>query len=481
MESLDPLGVQSFIHRRAFLGRGVTGIGSLALASLLDPALVGGALTKPGASRWTGSIHPLHFAPKAKRIIYLYMAGGPSHLETFDYKPTLTRMHGQPMPGSFTRGMPIAQLQGHKLVCLAPQHSFRRCGQSRQEISTIFPRLSTMADDICIIRSMVTEAINHDPAHTFMNTGTTISGRPAMGSWINYGLGSESDDLPGFVVLTSNGRFGQAQPIASRQWHSGFLPSRFQGVRFYSQGDPVLYLGRPKGISQARQRDIVDAVASLDSMHNDLVDDPEIATRITAYETAFRMQTSVPELIDLSDEPAHVLDLYGTGAADGSFASNCLLARRLAERGVRFIQLYHRDWDHHGSIKDHVKGTAAEVDQGAAALLLDLKQRGMLHETLVVWGGEFGRTPMAQGDGRDHHIKGFSIWLAGGGIKAGITHGATDEFGYAAVQDIVHVHDLHATILALFGIDHLRLVYRSQGRDFRLTDVAGNVVKPILA
>jgi len=481
MDNPDRLATLARIHRRTFLGRGVTGIGSLALASLLDPGLLKSAETNRKSDRWTGSIHPLHFAPKAKRIIYLYMAGGPSHLETFDYKPTLARMQGQPMPGSFTRGMPIAQLQGQKLVCLAPQHPFQRCGRSGQEISTIFPRLAAVADEICIIRSMVTEAINHDPAHTFMNTGTTISGRPAMGSWINYGLGSQSDDLPGFVVLTSNGRFGQAQPIASRQWHSGFLPSRFQGVRFYSQGDPVLYLGRPKGISPERQRDLVDAVATLDSMHNDLIDDPEIATRVAAYETAFRMQTSVPDLINLRNEPAHVLAMYGTEGADGSFAANCLLARRLAERGVRFIQLYHRDWDHHGSIKEHVKGTAAEVDQGATALVKDLKQRGMLDETLVVWGGEFGRTPMAQGDGRDHHIKGFSMWLAGGGVKGGITHGATDEFGYAAVDDIVHVHDLHATILALFGIDHLRLVYRFQGRDFRLTDVAGRVVKSIVA
>ncbi len=477
----DRLATLAKVHRRAFLARGATGVGSLALASLLEPSLLKSAETNRKSDRWTGAIRPLHFAPKAKRIIYLYMAGGPSHLETFDYKPTLARMQGQPMPGSFTRGMPIAQLQGQKLVCLAPQHPFQRCGQSGQEISTVFPRLAAVADELCIIRSMVTEAINHDPAHTFMNTGTTISGRPAMGSWINYGLESQSDDLPGFVVLTSNGRFGQAQPIASRQWHSGFLPSRFQGVRFYSQGDPVLYLGRPKGISQERQRDLVDTVATLDSMQNDLVDDPEIATRIAAYETAFRMQTSVPDLIDLRTEPAHVLRMYGTEGADGSFAANCLLARRLAERGVRFIQLYHRDWDHHGSIREHVKGTAAEVDQGATALIKDLKQRGMLDETLVVWGGEFGRTPMAQGNGRDHHIKGFSMWLAGGGIKGGITHGATDEFGYAAVHDIVHVHDLHATILALFGIDHLRLVYRFQGRDFRLTDVAGRVVKAILA
>ena len=326
------------------------------------------------------------------------MAGGPSHLETLDPKPALAKMHGKPMPGSFTRGMPIAQLQGQKLTCFAPQHPFVRCGQSGQELSAIFPRLAGVADELCIIRSMVTEAINHDPAHTFMNTGTTISGRPAMGSWINYGLGSENDSLPGFVVLTSTGRFGQAQPIATRQWHSGFLPSRFQGVRFYSQGDPVLYLGRPRGVTRGRQRDVVDAVEQLNAMEDRLVDDPEIATRVSAYETAFRMQTSVPELIDLKDEPRHVLDLYGTEGGDGSFAANCLLARRLAERGVRFIQLYHRDWDHHGAIKEHVAGTAREVDQGAAALIKDLKQRGMLDDTLV----DLGRRvrPHADGPGR---------------------------------------------------------------------------------
>jgi hypothetical protein len=409
------------------------------------------------------------------------MAGGPSHLETLDFKPALARMNGQPMPESFTKGKPIAQLQGKKLVCFGPQHAFRRSGQSGQEICEIFPQIGTIADEICIIRSMVTEAINHDPAHTYMNTGTTISGRPAFGSWLNYGLGSECDNLPGFVVLTSLGKFGQAQPIASRQWHSGFLPSRFQGVEFHSKGDPVLYVGNPQGVDRRRQRDVVATVQQLDRLQDEVVDDPEIATRISAYETAFRMQASVPELMDISDEPRSILKLYGTAGGDGSFAANCLLARRLAERGVRFIQLYHKDWDHHGSIREHVAGTAREVDQGAAALIKDLKQRGMLDETLVVWGGEFGRTPMAQGDGRDHHIKGFSLWLAGGGIKPGITLGATDELGYEAVQDVVHVNDLHATLLHLFGIDHERLTYRYQGRDFRLTDVAGRLVKSIIA
>ena len=469
------------INRRTFLG-GAAGVGSIALASLMNPGLLRGADATGGKpERWTGVINPLHFAPKAKRLIYLYMAGGPSHLETLDYKPKLAAMNGRPMPGSFTAGMPIAQLQGQKLNCFAPQHPFEKYGKSGQEICSIFPEIGTVADEICIIRSMVTEAINHDPAHTYMNTGTTISGRPAMGSWINYGLGSDNQDLPGFVVLNSFGKFGQAQPIAARQWHSGFLPSRFQGVQFQSKGDPVLYVRDPKGIDRDRQRDVVEAVQALNAIEEREIADPEIATRISAYETAFRMQASVPELMDVSGEPKHILDMYGTQGGDGSFAANCLLARRLAERGVRFIQLYHKDWDHHGNIKHDVAGTAAEVDRGAAALIKDLKQRDMLKDTLVIWGGEFGRTPMAQGNGRDHHMKGFSIWMAGGGIKPGISHGATDELGYSSVQDVVHVNDLHATILRLFGIDHKRLTYKFQGRDFRLTDVAGNPIAAIMA
>ncbi|MDX2037721.1 MAG: DUF1501 domain-containing protein [Isosphaeraceae bacterium] len=475
--------------RRSFLGSTSRGIGSLALAGLLAPRLLtaedrpeldrSGA--RPAVERWRGVIDRPHFAPKAKRVIYLYMAGGPSHLETLDHKPKLAEMHGKPMPESFTKGKPIAQLQGQKLTCFGPQIAFKRYGRSGQELASVFPEIGTVADHLCVIRSMVTEAINHDPAHTFMNTGTSIPGRPAMGSWLNYGLGAESDDLPGFVVLISTGKAGQSQPIAARQWHSGFLPGRFQGVEFRSKGDPVLYVGNPDGVDRTRQRDVVEAVQELNALENDVVDDPEIAARIAAYETAFRMQMSVPGLMDLKNEPKEVLDLYGTSGGDGSFAANCLLARRLAERGVRFIQLYHRDWDHHGRVKKDVETTAAEVDRGAAALIKDLARRGMLDETLIVFGGEFGRTPMAQGDGRDHHIKGFSLWLAGGGIKPGISHGATDELGYEAVEDIVHVNDLHATILRLFGIDHKRLTYRFQGRDYRLTDIAGNVVEKILA
>jgi hypothetical protein len=462
------------LSRRAFLGRSSGGLGLWALASLLR--------AETPTDRWRGVLQPLHHAPKAKRVIWLYMAGGPSHLETLDYKPKLAEMHGKPMPESFTKGQPIAQLQGAKLNCFGPQHAFKKCGQSGQEISTIFPQLAGVADELCIIRSLRTEAINHDPAHTFMNTGTTISGRPAMGSWLWYGLGSESENLPGFVVLTSTGRSGQQQPIAQRQWHSGFLPSQFQGVHLRSKGDPVLYVKSPDGIDTGRQRDVVDAVGSLNRLRLDAVDDPEIATRITQYEMAFRMQTSVPELMDISREPKNALDLYGAKPGDGSFASNCLLARRLAERGVRFIQLYHRDWDHHGGVKDQIAIVAKEVDQPMAALIQDLKSRDMLKDTIVVWGGEFGRTPMSQGgSGRDHHIKGFSMWLAGGGIKPGITHGATDELGYNAVEDVVHVHDLHATMLHLLGVDHKRLTYKFQGRDFRLTDVHGELVTKILA
>jgi Protein of unknown function (DUF1501) len=391
-------------------------------------------------------------------------------------------MDAQPMPESFTRGQPIAQLQGAQLRCFAPQHSFRRFGNSGQEIAEIFPHIGSIADDICIVRSLKTDAINHDPAHTFMNTGTTISGRPAMGSWLAYGLGCEAEDLPAFCVLTSTGRYGQSQPIAQRQWHSGFLPSRYQGIHLRGTGDPVLYLTNPQGIDAQRQRDVVDAVQQLNRLQDGIVDDPEIATRISQYEMAFRMQTSVPALRDFAQESPRTLANYGITGANGSFGANCLMARRLAERGVRFIQLYHRDWDHHGGVRANMQGSAGEVDQPAAALVKDLKARGMLDDTLIVFGSEFGRTPMAQGgSGRDHHMKGFSIWLAGGGIKGGISHGATDELGYNAVENVVEVHDLHATMLHLLGIDHLRLTYRFQSRDFRLTDVAGNVIEEILA
>lgn len=462
----------NWISRRTFLQRPGINVGAMALGSLLARSALGGEGNEDAARGSQGVIHPLHHPPRAKRIIWLYMAGGMTHLETFDPKPKLTEMHGQPMPESITKGQQIAQLQGQKLNCFAPQHPFKQWGQSGQWISEIFPNLGAKcADDLCIVRSLSTEAINHDPAHTFMNTGSMINGRPAMGSWLLYGLGAESDNLPGFVVMVSTGRFGQKQPIAARQWHSGFLPGQYQGVEFRGTGDPVLYVGNPPGVTQGQQRQLVSAIQSLNGLADQRWSDPEIATRIQQYELAFRMQSSVPELMDVTDEPQHVFDLYGTKGGDGSFASNCLLARRLAERGVRFIQLYHRDWDHHGAVKDHSAGTAKEVDQGVAALITDLKQRDMLKDTILVFGSEFGRTPMAQGDGRDHHLAGFTMWFAGGGFKPGFHYGATDEFGYHAVENKVSVHDIHATLLHLLGIDHQRFSVKFQGLDSRLTGV----------
>lgn len=476
MNSLDLMNrielARDLVSRRTFINRTAAGMGSIALGSLLNPQMLQG--DQPGFLR------ALHRPAKAKRVIFLVMAGGASHLETLDYKPRLGELHGKPMPESVTTGQPIAQLQGAKLSCLGPQHEFKRFGASGQYISSVFPHIGSIADEICIIRSMQTEQINHDPAHTFMNTGTSISARPSMGSWLWYGLGSECDNLPGFVVLVSVGG-GQNQPIAARQWSAGFLPSRFQGVQFQSQGDPVLYLQRPAGVTLGKQRDVIDAVQFLNRKFDSQVGDPEIATRISQYEMAFKMQKSVPDLIDISDEPKSVLDLYGVEKIDGTFGSNCLLARRMAERGVRFIQLYHRGWDHHGDIKNAVNTSAGFVDKPAAALVKDLKARGMLDETLVVWGGEFGRTPMAQGNGRDHHIRGFSWWMAGGGIQGGISHGNTDDFGYFATENVVHMHDFHATMMHLLGIEHERLTYKFQGRDFRLTDVHGRVISEILA
>ncbi len=466
------------VSRRAFLGR--AGIGSMGLASLLNPALM--QAERPQVDKWNGVLKKLHHKPKVKRVIHLCMAGGASHLETFDYKPKLRELNGKPMPKSVTEGQPIAQLQGkrNQLKCLGPQHDFKKFGKSGQHICGLFPEIGSVADDISIVRSMTTSAINHDPAHTLMNTGTTIAGRPSMGSWSLYGLGAETENLPGYVVLISAGG-GQDQPIAARQWHAGFLPSRFQGVQLRSKGDPVLYVNRPGGVDANRQRDVVDAVQSINQLQGAAVRDPEIATRIAQYEMAFRMQSSVPELVDISKEPKEVLEMYGAKPGDGSFASNCLLARRLAERGVRFIQLYHRGWDHHGNIKGGMQTTSKFVDRGCAALIKDLKRAGLFEDTLILWGGEFGRTPMAQGSGRDHHIKGFSIWFAGGGIKGGTSYGATDEFGYNAVENVIDVNDLHATILHLMGIDHTRLTYRFQGADFRLTNFHGKVLKDILA
>ncbi len=494
---LDPTNIAAQIQRRTFLNSAGISLGSAALSALM---------AREGRAASANEKHqPVpHHRARVKRIIYLYMSGGPSHLETFDEKPVLAKMHGQAMPESFTKGQPIAQLQGQKLTCQGPLIGFRKHGESGQVISDFLPWHSQMADDLCIIRSMVTEQINHDPAHTFMNTGTAINGRPSMGAWINYGLGSESENLPGFVVLASEGG-RNPQPISSRQWSAGFLPSEFQGVQFESAGDPVHYVSNPAGVSMVQQRRLVDAIRKLDEHRAKFVVppsggaasekippkvgttnfDPEVAARIAAYELAFKMQSSVPELMNLSGETQATLDMYGAKPGDGSFASNCLLARRMAERGVRFIQLYHRGWDHHGDLVNFMKISCGLTDRPTWALLTDLKQRGMLDETLIVWGGEFGRTPMFQGKGgpgRDHHIKAFSMWLAGGGVRGGLTYGASDEFGYNSVENIVHVRDLHATMLHLLGLDHEHFSVKHQGLDARLTGVEkARVLHDVLA
>jgi hypothetical protein len=469
------------INRRTFLARSGVGLGALALSSL---ARADGTSQRTQATQaGLGLAGGPHHAPRAKRVIFLCMAGGPSHLETFDYKPKLEAMDGQPMPESFTRGQPIAQLQNQTLRCQGPLTQFREYGQSGQLISDFLPWHGRMADDLCVIRSMVTEQINHDPAHTFMNTGTALNGRPSMGSWVTYGLGSETQDLPGFVVLTSTGG-RNPQPIASRQWSAGFLPSQFQGVEFNASGDPVHYVRSPAGVSPTQQRQLVETVRALNVHRNQSVHHAEISTRIAAYEMAFRMQKSVPDLMDVSNEPRHILDMYGATPGDGSYASNCLLARRLVERGVRFVHLYHRGWDHHGGLVQYMNVCCPITDKPTWALVQDLKQRGLLEDTLIVWGGEFGRTPMSQvkgGKGRDHHIKGFSMWMAGGGVRGGVSYGATDELGYHAVENIVHIRDLHATMLHLLGIDHNRFSVPFQGLDMRLTGVeSSRVVTDIL-
>ena len=460
------------INRRAFLAGSGLSLGSAAFNLLLAEN-----------DHKRGKPSYLLSKAKAKRVIFLCMAGGPSHLETFDYKPKLDEMNGQPMPESFTKGQPIAQLQGQKLKVQGHLTKFKKYGESGQYVSDFLPWTAKMADDIAIVRSMRTEQINHDPAHTFMNTGTAINGRPSMGAWVNYGLGSESKDLPGFVVMTSVGG-RNPQPIASRQWGAGFLPSRHQGVEFNSTGDPVHYVHNPKGISRDTQSNLVEAITALDGHRNKVIGDPETATRIAAYEMAFRMQASVPELMDVSKEPKHILDMYGAKPGDGSYASNCLLARRLAERGVRFIHLYHRGWDHHGGLVKYMNTCCGLTDKPTWALIQDLKQRDMLKDTLVIWGGEFGRTPMFQGKGgagRDHHVKGFSMWMAGGGIKGGVGYGETDELGYHAERNIVHVRDLHATMLHQLGINAERFTVKHQGLDTRLTGVEkARVVKDIL-
>jgi hypothetical protein len=479
---MDPIAHALSVNRRAFLTQSAYGLGGLAFSLLQSrlgaaPAAMAGG-RPPG---WNGALAAPHFPVKAKRVIFLCMAGGPSQFETFDWKPKLKELHGQPFPESFTAGQQLAQLQNTELKARGAFTEFARHGRAGIEISELFPELGTVADDLCVIRSMQTEQINHDTAHAFMNTGSIIKGRPSMGSWLLYGLGAESQDLPGFIVLTSQGKLG-LQPISARQWSSGVLPSRFQGIQFQSRGEAVHYIGNPEGVCQSTQRQVVEEIRRLNGLLGEEVRDPEVATRIAQYEMAFRMQASVPELTDFSGESPATLAQYGIKEpGDGSYASNCLLARRLAERGVRMIQLYHRAWDHHADLERGMRSGASEVDRPTAALIKDLKQRGMLDDTLILWGGEFGRTPMGQGTGRDHHILSFSVFMAGGGVKGGMTYGATDELGYRAVENVVNVHDLHATMLALLGIDHRRLNTKFQGLDVRLTGVAGEVVKELMA
>jgi hypothetical protein len=458
------------LTRRQFLG-------SAALASLLHAE----GLAAPTSRT--------HFPARAKRVIYLFQSGGPSHLELLDYKPKLARLHGSELPDSVRRGQRLTGMtSGQKsFPVIAPKFKFARHGPAGVWLSELLPHTARVLGDLCLIRSMHTEAINHDPAITFLQTGSQQPGRPSFGSWLSYGLGSEARDLPAFVVMISHGSGRDAnQGLLDRLWGSGFLPSSHQGVKLRSGRDPVLYLSDPPGVDRTLRRGMLDSLADLNRLGQERDGDPEIATRIAQYEMAFRMQTSVPELTDLSREPDRVLDLYGPDVRrPGSFAANCLLARRLAERGVRFIQLYHRGWDNHGNLPSNLPKQCKDVDQPQAALVTDLKQRGLLDDTLVIWGGEFGRTVYGQGGlqsdyGRDHHGRCFSMWLAGGGIKPGLVYGETDDYGYNVVRDPVHIHDLHATLLHCLGIDHERLTFRFQGRDFRLTDVHGEVVQGIL-
>jgi hypothetical protein len=474
------------LSRRGFLNRFGMGLGGLALADFLNPTRATAALA--GGKVVPGVLGQPHFPAKAKRIIYLFMSGGPSQLETFDYKPLLNQRNGENLPESVRMGQRLTGMSGNQAVLpLAGSiYKFAQQGQSRAWVSELLPHTAKVVDDLCIVRSMYTEAINHDPAITFLQTGSQLSGRPSMGAWLTYGLGSDNQDLPAFVVLITPGKVDQ--PLYSRLWGSGFLPSRYQGVQFRSGKAPVLYLNDPEGLSREGRGDMLDAVRQLQELEKERFADQEIDTRIAQYEMAFRMQTSVPDAVDTSKEPDHVFDLYGPDSRKpGTFAANCILARRLAERGVKFIQLYHQGWDQHGGLPKGIAVQCRETDQASAALVQDLKQRGMLDDTLVVWGGEFGRTNYSQGKltaddyGRDHHPRCFTVWMAGGGVKRGLVFGETCEFGYNVVQDPVHVHDFHATLLRLLGIDHERLTYLSQGRRFRLTDVAGQVVSGLFA
>jgi hypothetical protein len=473
------------VNRRHFLGKLGLGLGGVALGSLLAPGVFRGA-------RGEADALPLgfkHFASKAKRVIYLFQNGAPSQFESFDYKPTLSKMFGEDLPESIRGGQRLTGMTANqeRFPLVGSRFSFAQYGQSGTWVSELFPNTAEIVDDICVIKSMHTEAINHDPALTFMQTGAQVGNRPSMGAWLSYGLGSENQNLPAFCVLLSRGR-GNGQGVYSKLWTNGFLDSVHQGVQFSSSHDPILYLNNPEGMDMASRRKMLDQLETLNQMSYQEFGDPEITARIKQYEMAYRMQTAVPEITDLSKEPDHIVKLYGADClVPGTYAANCLLARKLSEAGVRFVQLYHQGWDQHGNLVGEMPLQAEDADRASAALITDLKQRGLLDETLVIWGGEFGRTNYCQGKltpenyGRDHHPRCFSIWMAGGGVKAGLNYGETDEFGYNIVKDPVHVHDLHATILHLMGLDHEQLTFKHLGRRFRLTDVHGKVVEDLLA
>ena len=469
---MKPISTQSeFLAdqtRRAFFGRAAGGFGSLALGCMLRE----NAMTNPFES---------HFAPRAKRVISLFMSGGPSHVDTFDPKPILSKLDGQSMPSNIIKNHEFAMIKTKEPKVKGSPWEFRKYGQSGTEISELFPHIASVSDEIAVVRSLYSDTFNHDPAVTFMNTGNVRFGWPSLGAWASYGLGTENSDLPAYIVLAS-GR--NIQPLLDSYWGAGFLPPEYQGVQLRTQGEPVLYLKNPEGVSRETRRNQISLLGSLNRRRHELVKDPAILARIKQYELAFRMQVAVPELANIASEPEQIRETYGAELGKVSFANNCLLARRLSESGVRFIQLYEKGWDSHGDISTQHSERCRAVDRPIAALISDLKQRGLLEETLVIWGGEFGRTPMAQGSGtsfgRDHHPHGFTVWMAGGGIRPGIVHGATDEFGYFAEQDKVHVHDLNATILHCLGMNHEKFTYRHQGRDFRLTDVHGQVIHNLL-
>jgi hypothetical protein len=475
------------VNRRHFFSKLSAGIGTIALGSLMIPDLFRGKGVVASESGFPLGVP--HFAPKAKRVIYLFQAGAPSQLESLDYKPLLRERMGEDLPESIRNGQRLTGMTSNqeRFPLVGSFADFKQYGQNGTWVSDYFPHIGKIADEICIIKSMHTEAINHDPAITFFQTGNQISGRPSMGSWLSYGLGSENQNLPSFVVLTSRGK-GNSQGLYSKLWSSGFLDSKHQGVLLRSGKDPVLYLNDPDGISRDDKREMLNRISDLNNAHYQRMQDDEIQSRIAQYEMAYRMQMSVPDVLDLNKEPESIIKMYGAEALiPGTYAANALLARRLAESGVRFIQLYHQGWDQHGNLPNEMSKQAMDVDQASAALVLDLKQRGMLEDTLVIWGGEFGRTNYCQGRfspdnyGRDHHPRSFSIWMAGGGVKQGLSYGETDEFGYNIIKDPVHINDFHATLLHLFGIDHEQLTFKYQGRRFRLTDVAGKVVNDILA